>query len=85
MKQVSREECEALKRLSGDSVGRVLFEWVRQSRKEYLQKAYIEGARSEDKLACIEKAAVLTELLEAVDEAPAMMSNWSVENSSLDL
>lgn len=85
MKQVSKEECEALKRLSGDSVGKTVLAWIQKSRKEYLSKAYIEGARSEDKLANIEKAAVLTEILEAVDEAPALMANWPESDADLNL
>lgn len=82
MNQVTREQCEALKRVSGDGAGRVFLEWIRESRKAYLEKAFIAGARSEDKLANLEKAAVLTSLLEAVDEAPEMMTGWPLEDGA---
>lgn len=76
MKQLTRGECEALKRFGGDSVGRAVLQWLRNSRDEYLEKAFMEGARGEDKLANIEKAALLTEVLKAVDEAPAILAAW---------
>ena len=85
MKQPSRDECEAMKRLAGDPIGRTFLSWIGASRREFLEKAFIEGARSEDKLANIEKAAVLTRLLEAVDEAPSIMAQWPDDEPQLDI